>query len=99
MDAKQIMEIFADTAYVRTGGSGEEERCARYIAEKCLTLTGRPAALESFAVPQARMKAASFTADGREVPCKGYLCGAWRLPSSICPTPTPAPWPPAGAAS
>ena len=74
MDAKQIMAIFADTAYVRTGGSDEELRCARYIAEKCRALTGREAALEPFPVPMADMKKAVFTVDGRQVPCKGYLC-------------------------
>ena len=28
MTNEQIMGIFADTAYVRTGGSAEERRCA-----------------------------------------------------------------------
>ena len=31
----QIMKIFADTAYVRTGGSPEELRCARYLQQRC----------------------------------------------------------------
>ena len=74
MTNEKLMEIFADTAYVRTGGSEEEKRCARYLADKCRELTGREAALESFAVPMADMAAASFTVDGRPVPCKGYLC-------------------------
>ena len=34
MDAKQIMKIFEDTAYVRMGGSPEELRCAQYLQEK-----------------------------------------------------------------
>lgn len=34
MDAKEIMKIFEDTAYVRMGGSPEELRTAQYICEK-----------------------------------------------------------------
>ena len=35
MNAKQIMKIFEDTAYVRMGGSGEELRCANYLKDRC----------------------------------------------------------------
>ena len=38
MDAKQIMQIFADTAYVRTGGSPEELRTAEYLRDKAAEL-------------------------------------------------------------
>lgn len=73
MDAKQIMQIFADTAYVRTGGSPEELRTAEYLRDKAAEL-GLSARLVPFEVPMARIEQATFLADGVEVPCKGYLC-------------------------
>ncbi len=73
MDAKQIMQIFADTAYVRTGGSEAERECAAYLARRCADL-GMTATLEPFAVDMAEIKAAELWADGEAVECKGYLC-------------------------
>ena len=73
MDAKKIMKIFEDTAYVRTGGSAEELRTAEYIQSKVAEL-GRSAQIGPFEVPMADMQEAVFLADGVEVPCKGYLC-------------------------
>ena len=73
MDAKQIMQIFADTAYVRTGGSPEELRAAGYLRDKVAQM-GLTARIVPFEVPMARMEAAAFLADGQAVPCKGYLC-------------------------
>ena len=32
MDIQKINQIFADTAYIRTGGSEAELRCAEYLA-------------------------------------------------------------------
>ena len=93
MQNEQIMAIFADTAYVRTGGSGEEKRCAEYIAEKCRQLTGREAALEPFDVDMAVIRRACFTVDGQQVPCKGYLCagsGTVRAPLYYLPNTDPA---------
>ena len=68
MDAKQIMKIFEETAYVRMGGSLEERRCAEYIAARC-----PGAKLEEFPVDMAAMQEAVFLADGESIPCKGYL--------------------------
>lgn len=34
MDAKQIMKIFEDTAYVRMGGSMEELKAAEYLRDR-----------------------------------------------------------------
>jgi len=73
MDANKIMQIFADTAYVRMGGSDEELRSAEYIRELCAEM-GLTATLESFEVDMANMKKAVFYADGKQIPCKGYLC-------------------------
>ncbi len=73
MDAKQIMQIFADTAYVRMGGSGEELRAAEYLKDCCAKM-GLSASIEAFPVDMADMEEAVFLADGAEIPCKGYLC-------------------------
>ena len=60
MNQKEILKIFADTAYVRTGGSPEELRCAQYIAS-CVP----GATLEEFSVDMATMEEAVFAADGK----------------------------------
>lgn len=72
MDLNMIDQIFMDTAYVRTGGSAEELRCAQYLRDKCAEM-GLTAHLEAFEVDMATMKHASLIADGEEIPCKGYL--------------------------
>ena len=73
MDAKQIMEIFEETAYVRTGGSQEELRAAEYLKDKCAEL-GMTAALEAFVVDMATIHKAQLFIDGKEIPCEGMLC-------------------------
>lgn len=73
MDAKTIMQIFADTAYVRMGGSAEELRCAEYIREEAAKL-GLSAEIVPFEVPMATIREARLEVDGEEIPCKGYFC-------------------------
>lgn len=73
MDAKSIMKIFEETAYVRTGGSAEELKTAQYLARKCEELGGS-ARIEPFAVPMGDIEKAVLLVDGREIPCKGYRC-------------------------
>ena len=73
MTEKKIMKLFADTAYVRTGGSEAEARCAQYLAEQCEAL-GMKATIEEFAVDMATMEKSVLTVDGKEIACKGYLC-------------------------
>lgn len=70
MDQKDIMRIFEETAYVRTGGSPEELRAAEYIARECKRFGGE-AVIEPFAVDMATIEEAVFLADGQEIPCKG----------------------------
>ena len=72
MDAKQIMKLFADTAYVRMGGSEEELKCAEYL-KKCCEDMGLEAKLEAFSVDMATIQEAVLLVDGKEIPCKGYL--------------------------
>ena len=72
MNAKEIMKIFEDTAYVRMGGTDSELRCAKYLAERCDKL-GLKAEIEEFSVDMATMQEAIFEADGISITCKGYL--------------------------
>ncbi len=72
MDAKQIMKVFEDTAYVRMGGSQEELRAAKYI-QSTLEDMGLSAAIEAFDVDMATIHEAQFLADGMSITCKGYL--------------------------
>ena len=71
MDATKIMQIFADTAYVRMGGSDEELNTARYIQNKCAEM-GLDATIEGFEVDMATITEATLTVDGITIPCKGY---------------------------
>ena len=73
MNAKDMMKIFEDTAYVRMGGSEDELRTARYLQAKCAEFGGN-ATLEAFEVDMATMEEATLTVDGKQIPCKGYLC-------------------------
>ncbi|MDD6297292.1 MAG: hypothetical protein PUB59_04255, partial [Firmicutes bacterium] len=59
MTGEQIMEIFKDTAYIRTGGSPEELRCAEYLLSRCAPF-GK-AVIEPFAVQMADLEEATLT--------------------------------------
>ena len=72
MDANQIMKIFADTAYVRMGGSMEELKAAEYLKTKCAEL-GLKAEIVPFDVDMATIQEAKLLIDGQEIPCKGYF--------------------------
>ena len=73
MKAADYMKFFADTAYVRMGGSEAELRCAKHIQDLCAQM-GLEAKLEAFEVDMANIQEASFVVDGQQIPCKGYLC-------------------------
>ena len=70
MDAKQIMRIFEDTSFVRTGGSPEELRAAEYIKDMCAEF-GMTATLEAFDVDMATIHKAQLFVDGKEILCEG----------------------------
>ena len=72
MDIQKINQLFADTAYIRTGGSAEELKCAEYIKAQCAEM-GLEARIEAFEVDRATMKEAKLFVDGEEIPCKGYF--------------------------
>ncbi len=73
MNPNQIMKIFEDTAYIRMGGSPEELRCAEYLRDRVADL-GHTARIVPFEVPMAKIQEGRLLADGKEIPCKGYLC-------------------------
>ena len=54
MDQTTIQRILTDTAYVRTGGSPEELRCALYLQAECKKL-GFETTLEPFSVAMSNM--------------------------------------------
>ena len=72
MDRQDIVRIFNETAYVHTGGSAEELRCAEYLKQQCKNF-GCEAVLEPFEVDMAQIQEAMLLADGKAIPCKGYL--------------------------
>ena len=72
MDHTRIQKIFADTAYVHTGGSPEELKAAEYIRDVCASF-GVTATIEEFDVQMATIQEEVLTVDGVEIPCKGYL--------------------------
>ena len=72
MDAKQIMKIFEDTAYVRMGGSAAELKAAEYLKGKCEEL-GFSAEIVPFDVDMATIQEAKLVVDGEEITCKGYF--------------------------
>ena len=77
MNANKMMKILEDTAYVRWGGSEEELCTAEYIRGQVAQL-GMEARIVPFEVPMANIEEARLTVDGKEIPCKGYLCaGNW----------------------
>ena len=83
MNSTQIMKIFRDTAYIRTGGSNEELKCAEYIKSLCADM-GLEAGIEEFEVDMADVKDARLYADGKEITCKGYLlCGSGEVEAPL----------------
>ncbi len=79
-----IREILKKTDCIRTSGSEEEKKAAEYLKALCLD-QGVSAWTEPFDVDVARVDAASLTADGREIPCRGYkLCGSGSVEAPFC---------------
>ena len=83
MNAKDLMKILEDNAYIRTSGTEEELRCANYI-RNCLSGMGLEATLQPFDVPMHRILKAELTVDGISVPCTGYFgAGNWDVEAPI----------------
>ena len=91
MNAKQIMKIFEDTSYVRTGGSPEELRAAEYLKDKCAEI-GLTATIEAFDVDMANIGKAQLIVDGKEIVCEGMPnagCGDIEAPIYYLRNPDP----------
>ena len=83
MNAQLIERIFAETAYVRTGGTEQELRTAEYLCGICTEL-GLDARLEAFDIETATVHEAVLTVDGKEIPCKGYFnCGSGEVEAPL----------------
>ena len=84
MNAKEMMKVFDDTAYIRMGGTAEELRSAEYLKEYCAEMWGKEAYLEGFDVQMATLHEAVFEVDGAEIPCKGYFnCGSGEVEAPL----------------
>lgn len=73
MRSELIEQILKDTAYVRTGGSKAELKTAEYLKDVCQSL-GLEAHIENFEVDLSDVTQAVLTVDGKDIPCKGYIC-------------------------
>ena len=91
MDRETIREILEKTDCVRVSGSAEEKAAAEYLRGLC-EARGAKAYLEPFDVETADVREASLTADGREIPCVGYmLCGSGSVEAPLCYLPNTDP--------
>ena len=73
MNSSKILEIFDQTAYVRTGGSAEELKTARYLLKQIEAMGGE-GNLQSFEVQMGDIEEAELLAGGVSVACEGYRC-------------------------
>ena len=91
MNKKTVREILKNTDYIRVSGSAEEKQAAAYLRSLCEKL-GVSAYQEPFDVDVAEIREAVLTADGREIPCKGYkLCGSGSVEAPLCYLPNTDP--------
>lgn len=71
MTRKEMEKVLSDLSYVRTGGSPEELKAAKYLKKLCENM-GAKATIEKFPVQMADIEKAVLKIDGKEIPCKGY---------------------------
>ena len=91
MKKSQIRDILKNTDYIRVSGSEEEKKAAEYLCSRCEEY-GAKAYLETFEVDTAIVHEASLTADGRNIPCRGYkLCGSGSVEAPLCYLPNTDP--------
>lgn len=83
MTTEKIKKILEQTAYVRTGGTLEELRCARYI-QTLLEELGLESTLMPFPVELSEVHEAVLEADGEAIPCTGYAnCGSGEVTGEL----------------
>ena len=84
MTQEWIREILDRTDCVRFSGSAEEKAAAEYLKSLC-EAQGAAAWLEPFDVAAAEIRSECLTADGKEIPCRGYLlCGSGSVEAPLC---------------
>ena len=84
MNAAKIRKILRENDFVHTSGTEEEKRVAEYLRFEAQVL-GANTSVEPFAVPMAKIKSVRVTADGKEIPAKGYfLCGSGQTEGELC---------------
>ncbi len=84
MTHEKIREILEKTDRVRFCGSAEEKETAEYLKSLC-EAEGASACTESFDVETAEIHTAILTANGREIPCRGFrLCGSGSVEAPFC---------------
>ena len=71
MKRSMVDKIFSDTSYIRTAGSENELRCARYLADRLAEMS-IGSHFEDFSITLYDTSEESLKADGREIPCKAY---------------------------
>ncbi len=92
MNRTEVRAILNATDFVHQSGTKEEKQVAALLKEKSEAL-GAEARIEPFEVAMAKVSAASLVADGKEIPCKGYLlCGSGTVeaPFKYLPNTDPA---------
>lgn len=72
MDIRKIKRILKDTAFPHVSGTPEELKVAEYLKKECEAL-GVEARIEEFQVAGGEIKKAQLFADGKEIPCNGYI--------------------------
>lgn len=80
MRKEDIQEIIDDIGHIRISASKEEKYTAEYLRDAALKLGAEKAYVEPFEVPVTTIHKAVLSADGKEIPCKGYeLCGSGKI--------------------
>lgn len=83
MQPRDLKQIFKDTDFVHRSGTPEEWKVAEYLRSRCDAMDAK-AWLEAFSVPMAEIHAAAVTADGKEIPCKGFFnCGSGKTEGEL----------------
>lgn len=87
MNKKDIRAILRETDHMRVSGTEDERRTAEYLRGLCAGM-GAETRLEPFAVPMGDVRSASLTADGKDVPCRGFrCCGSGEVEAPLCYVP------------
>ncbi len=83
MNVRKIQKLINEGGFERVSGTPEEKRIAEYLLDRCLEL-GVEARIEEFDLPVTEIHSATLTADGEEIPCRGYeRCGSGEIEGQL----------------